>query len=284
MIDAMQRQAIDFRNLKTDEHVGDGGLVYCKRCKTPRSFKFDIPSFSGDKIYHVGVLCTCQLKAKNEQRAAEKEQIERENVRELQRAGITDAAYEKHTFDKDDGRNAEISAYAMQYAEKYYSMQEQKAGVIFYGDVGTGKTFFAAAIANFAIKYRIPAIVTSFPRIINELSSGYVDDQREVLKKLMKHDLIVIDDLGVERESPMISQKTYELIDELYKAEKLLIVTTNLSIEDLKNPNTLSLKRVYDRILEMCPLKIKLAGESRRIGMSTEREQKLLYELQRDMK
>ena len=35
-------------------------------------------------------------------------------------------------------------------------------------------------------------------------------------------------------------------------------------MKDLENPPSLAYKRIYDRVLEMCPIKLKLAGDSRR--------------------
>lgn len=50
-----------------------------------------------------------------------------------------------------------------------------------------------------------------------------------------------------------------------------MIITTNLSMKDLENPPSLSYKRIYDRVLEMCPIRLKMVGESRRASNASDR-------------
>ena len=42
------------------------------------------------------------------------------------------------------------------------------------------------------------------------------------------------------------------MIDSRYRSEKPLIVTTNLSLDELNNPLDTAHNRIYDRLLEMC--------------------------------
>jgi len=44
----------------------------------------------------------------------------------------------------------------------------------------------------------------------------------------------------------------YNVIDSRYRSEKPLIVTTNLSLDELNNPLDTAHKRIYDRVTEMC--------------------------------
>mgnify|MGYP007061853519 CR=1 FL=1 len=59
-------------------------------------------------------------------------------------------------------------------------------------------------------------------------------------------------------------EQVFNIIDARSRSGKPLIVTTNLSLTDLQNPPSLGYARIYDRILEMCPIKLKLSGDSRR--------------------
>ena len=61
-----------------------------------------------------------------------------------------------------------------------------------------------------------------------------------------------IDDLGVERDTPYVLETVYLVIDERYKSGKPFIITTNLSLEELRNPADLEHGRIYDRIMERC--------------------------------
>ena len=64
------------------------------------------------------------------------------------------------------------------------------------------------------------------------------------------------------------------VIDERYKAKKPLIVTTNLTLDEICKPKNMAYQRIYDRVLEMCaPLVFK--GESRRRANAQQRNKAL---------
>lgn len=75
--------------------------------------------------------------------------------------------------------------------------------------------------------------------------------------------LVVFDDLGAERSSEYALENVFMMVDERYRARKPTIVTTNLTLNELKNPQGMDRKRIYDRILEMC-VPIYFDGPSRR--------------------
>ena len=75
--------------------------------------------------------------------------------------------------------------------------------------------------------------------------------------------LLVIDDLGVESQTDYALEIIFSVIDGRYKNGQPLIITTNLTLEQLENPAKVEQSRIYDRILEMC-FPIKVQGESLR--------------------
>ena len=133
--------------------------------------------------------------------------------------------------------------------------------MLLYGPVGTGKSFYAACIANALIDKGIPAMMTSFPRILNTLNGIY--DKQAYINKLVSYPLLIIDDLGAERASEYMLENVYAIVDARYQTGLPLIVTTNIAISEIKEPSDLKYKRIYDRILEICH-PIKIDGESRR--------------------
>ena len=137
----------------------------------------------------------------------------------------------------------------------------------------SGSSFLACCIANALIDKQVRASVTNFPRILNKLQ-GFDEDKQEFLDKLSRYDLLVIDDLGVERDTSYSVEQVFNVIDARSRTGKPLIVTTNLSLADLQNPSSLGYARIYDRILEMCPIRLKLAGDSRRTQNAQERRDK----------
>ena len=47
-------------------------------------------------------------------------------------------------------------------------------------------------------------------------------------------------------------EQVYNVIDTRYKSGKPLIITTNLTLDELKAPADIPHKRIYDRVLGMC--------------------------------
>ncbi len=64
--------------------------------------------------------------------------------------------------------------------------------------------------------------------------------------------MLVIDDLGVEHSTKYAMEQMFTVIDSRYRSKNPLIVTTNLKLEEIKNPPGLAHARIYDRILERC--------------------------------
>lgn len=103
----------------------------------------------------------------------------------------------------------------------------------------------------------------SFPQLLPILYDGG-ELARRAINRVSACDLLVIDDLGVESGTETALQHVFRVVDARALAGKPLIVTTNLSLERLKAPVNLAHKRIYDRILGLCPIRIRVSGPSRR--------------------
>lgn len=99
--------------------------------------------------------------------------------------------------------------------------------------------------------------MTNFSRILNTLTGMYSDDRNQFIDSFNKYSLLIIDDLGIERSSEFALEQVFNVIDSRYRSKKPLIVTTNLTLDELKHSKDLARARIYDRVLERCvPLKI----------------------------
>lgn len=183
-------------------------------------------------------------------------------INKFRKEGITDDNYLKYTFSHDDNKNSNISRACRKYADSFSDMYKRGLGLIFCGQIGTGKTFYAGCIANEVISQARSVLMTNIPSLITKL--GYSQEEKNyVLDKISYVSLLVIDDLGVERDTPYSLEKIYEIIDTRYRSGKPLIITTNLKYKDMKTEENISYKRIYDRILQMCH-PVPVLGESRR--------------------
>jgi DNA replication protein DnaC len=115
------------------------------------------------------------------------------------------------------------------------------------GPVGTGKTFAAACIANALIERGVPVLMTSFPVILG--TSKY--ELNDTIRQAQEYDLIIVDDLGVERDTDYALEIVFQFVDARYRSGKPLIVTTNLTPQEMRKQTGLAFSRIYDRIMEM---------------------------------
>lgn len=241
------------RELQPDEYINESDhLIYCSKCRTPRQCRH---IFAG-KILLPPVRCKCQQEIYEKEEENRKLREKREEIERMRARGLQDKALYDYTFSRDSGINPELR-YAHNYVDNWKTMKSQSTGLLIWGNVGTGKSFFAGCIANALIEQGVPVLMTNFARILNTLTGMHFDDRNQFIDSLNHYSLLIIDDLGVERNSEFALEQVFNVIDIRYRSKKPLIVTTNLTLEELNTPSDLAHQRIYDRILERCiPVKI----------------------------
>lgn len=172
---------------------------------------------------------------------------------------FNDLAYRNMTFDRDDRPEHLLSKAARAYAENFQPALEQH-GIMFTGNVGTGKTFYACCIANAVIDRGYSALVTTFQPLIRELRN--YDTAEQALRRIRQVDLLVLDDLGSTALNDFTTDKIFEIVDERYRSGKPLIVTTNLNPDEAWK-SSIGMRRIFDRLRERCR-HVVVDGESRR--------------------
>lgn len=245
------------------DYTGEDGLLYCGKCRTPKQMRLGNNPFTGESDPAiVPTPCQCQQEADREADERDKQERFKLKMSQLNADGITCPGSLRNTFADDDGQRPEVTAACRRYVDHWDEMVAENIGILFYGGVGTGKTFYASCIANALLERRVTAAATSFPRLLNLLQGA--QEKQKLLDSLTRYKLLILDDLGVERDSTFGMEQIFNVVDARYHAHLPIIVTTNLSIEELKNPSSMPYARIYDRVLEMCPVPLKLTGDSRR--------------------
>ena len=141
--------------------------------------------------------------------------------------------------------------HAHRYVEQWQTICPETLGLLLWGGVGTGKSFLAGYIANALIEQEVPVCMTNFARILNDLNSG-LSGRNQIVDKLCRYPLLIIDDFGIERGTEYALEQIYNIVDSRYRSRKPLIVTTNLTLDKLRHPQDTAYARIYDRLLEMC--------------------------------
>ena len=83
--------------------------------------------------------------------------------------------------------------------------------------------------------------MTNFPTILNRLTGMFSEDRADFIASFDEYDLLIIDDLGVERSTEYAMEQMFFVIDSRYRSRRPMIITTNLKLAELKNPPDLCL-------------------------------------------
>lgn len=235
----------------------EDGLLHCGKCKTPKQVRIEI----FNSVRTPFCLCKCAAAQRDAEEAERKRVEEMERIKNYRRMGFPEADMLGWTFANASGSD-KIIATAKKYVDNFSEMQKRGKGLLLYGSVGTGKTYAAACIANAIIDTGVPCLVTNFARLVNTIG-GMFEGKQEYIDSLNKFRLLVIDDLASERNTEYMNEHIYNIIDSRYRAGLPLIVTTNLTAEELKRPADISKQRIYSRLFEMC-IPVEVSGKDRR--------------------
>ena len=109
--------------------------------------------------------------------------------------------------------------------------------------------------------------------ILNELNNSF-SGRNEVVDRLCRYPLLIIGDFGMERGTEYALEQIYNIVDSRYRSRKPLIVTTNLTLDEIRHPQDTAHARIYDRLLEMC-VPISCIGVSLRRETAQEKLERL---------
>ena len=231
------------------------GLRYCQSCHTPR--ECEVTLF--DQKRRVPVLCHCLAAKDREEQREAAEQLRLLRIDELRRQCFTEPALRLCRF--KDAQPSALLAYAQRYAERFETILPENIGLMFTGEVGSGKTFAAACLANALIDRAVSVRLLSVPRLLAELQGQR--DKGALLTDISHCGLLILDDLGSERGTDYVLEQLFLVVDTRCRCGKPLVVTTNLTLDELKNPTDLRYERIYDRIVGLC-VPVRAPGGSRR--------------------
>ena len=251
------------------------GLLYCGICNKPRQIR----SVVMDKVFTPYVPCFCEMEEERKEKE-QQEAVKRSlRIAEVRSKCFIDKKLTEWTFENDNHEgDVAVMESIYQYALNFAEMKADGKGLLLFGTQGVGKSYAAACVANHVINQDYTCIMTNFPRIINVVS-GKFEGKQEYIDELCRKDLLIIDDLSSERSTEYADEIVMNVIDTRYTFGLPLIVTTNLTSAQMKNPENMSRKRIYSRLYEMT-IPLHYTGEDRRkVAMrdNYEKYRKLLH-------
>lgn len=256
-------------SLEGDDYLNDEECLMCGKCHTPKQVSIPNPICRLKKIpeEYIKVRCACKCEQEREKQIAHLKRVE-----SLKRYAFEDREYEKMIFDFDDDPNSKASNISKNYVKKWEEMKKNNIGLMFYGSVGTGKTFYSACIANALLEKEVSVYMTNVPSLISSLSKNFGEDSDRVLQKVAAVSLLILDDVGIERDTEFSLEKFQEIVDTRYRSKKPTIISTNLALEQFSNNENLRYQRVYSRITEMS-YPVEVTGYDRRLKIAAKKMQ-----------
>ena len=132
--------------------VGSDGLRYCKVCGEAKEAFFPKGSFMGMKKH--SRQCACDRKAYEEEQKYFKDKEHRELVSRNTSICFDESRMEEWTFENADMSDA-VMHKAKSYVDNWDEMKRNHIGCLFWGPVGTGKSYIAGCIANDLLKREV---------------------------------------------------------------------------------------------------------------------------------
>ncbi len=263
----------DIETIKMDEgdYIGEDGLLHCGKCKGKKQTRLPASDFTGWKELVVRCICNCQAEENQRRKEIEEQKRAIERIERLKNSSLIDNKLRDvrlNSFQKNQD-NQKVYIIAQKYIEQFEEMCKKSQGILLWGTVGTGKSFTAACIANELMARSIPVIMTSFVKILQNIQ-GQPEEEKVFMNRLNDAQLLIIDDLGTERNTDYALEKVYNIVDSRYRSGKPLILTTNMTVKEMQENMDIRYKRIYDRIFEMC-FPVRVPGRSWRENEAAKR-------------
>lgn len=273
----VMEKAMTTDNREEGDYIGPDGLLMCGKCHTPKQFRNDVEGMFYGRISPMA--CECVRMEREEQDRAFQRRQTLEQIDRYRKQGLCEAQYMESTFANDDGADQEASITCRKYADMWEEMKAKNLGLMLWGDVGGGKTFLASCIANALIDRAVPVLMSTIPALSSAMYENWESNKRSILDSIKTVPLLIIDDFGIERGTATAVERAYEIINARYKAKKPMIVTTNLSMEAMKNAEDANYRRIYDRVIERCvPVKLKASNRRKETARKNMEEMKRLFD------
>ena len=249
------------------------GLKRCERCGELLERRIAWPVMDSTKkmeIRIMPVMCRCMRAAEEKEKQKTKYEKDMRAINALKAESLLDARLANASlarYQRNEGNDYGYRV-AERYITKFPELIKKGQGLIFFGGVGTGKSYTAACIANALMEQRQSVIMTSFVKVLSKAGNSGVSE--ETIQRLNRPKLLILDDLGAERSTDYVVENVYNIIDSRYRSGKPLILTTNLTLEEMKDASDIRYQRIFDRVFSMC-FPVKFTGKSWRKDLAVQR-------------
>lgn len=194
-------------------------------------------------------------KSQNQQDAFERQQKKMRWLAKIGDAGIPERfktrTLETYIVDANNNKQQRIYDFCKDYAENFDSVRKTGRSFLMLGTVGTGKTHLSIGVALAVMINGNSAVFTSASKIFRAIKDTYskssYQKESEVMAIYTQCDLLIIDEVGVQRGSDFEKEAFFDVINERYENMRPTIILSNLTIDEIK---VFLGERVFDRLRE----------------------------------
>lgn len=173
---------------------------------------------------------------------------------------LTENNFSNLSRDYYTGDDLEIFDEAVNTCKNYIdNFNSDYRNILFYGTVGTGKSFLSGCIAKELIDKGCSVVYFSAISLFQSISNHIYDKEKDTFNELydtvLECDLLIIDDLGTEITNEFVRSQLFNILNERNIRRKSIVISTNLTLEGIRDKYS---DRVFSRIYESYEL-IKLS-------------------------
>ena len=256
--------AVEAANAAPDDYINPAdGLKYCGKCRTPKEALYPTDLQAQGFTKHP-VMCKCAAE-RRERKEAKRREYERMSCMTMLRSeAFRDMPAADWRFESAAVTTPQL-AKARGYAQNWDEFKKAGIGLLLFGNVGTGKSYAAGCIANALIDRLESVLFVGMSDVVNRMQGNFGADRDSYMTSLMRPKLLILDDLGTERNTSFGKERVFDVINRRRLTGKPMIITTNIPIVTMQKAASLDERRIYDRILEVC-VPIRFDGENFRRG------------------
>ncbi len=124
----------------------------------------------------------------------------------------------------------------MAFNQAYHYAKSLNGWLLLRGGYGCGKTHLAASIANYAVEMGVPTLFLTVPDLLDMLRFSYDSEDTTFenrFNEIRNASLLVLDDFGTQNATGWAQEKLFQIINYRYINKLPLVITTNLSLDDI---------------------------------------------------
>jgi DNA replication protein DnaC len=193
--------------------LGDSPVSYCKECPLGRELLQDWSGLPAQRAY-AG-------------------RIREDQVRRALRLSCMRTQFAGQRL-ADLNAQPSLCRPCTRYVQQWPAMLEQGRGLYFWGPLGSGKTHAATVVVNELIdRHLVETLFLNFPEAVARFRQAIGDpdnsDADTLLERMKRVELLVLDDLGIEKPSAWVTDLLYGVVDERWRERRPMLVTSVLS-------------------------------------------------------